>query len=42
VRIRERAVEGRIDEVTAALETLHGLTVADEGPVDGQAWHASA
>ncbi|WP_169581116.1 glutamyl-tRNA reductase [Microbacterium thalassium] len=29
VRIRELAVEGRLDEVRAALETLHGLTVAD-------------
>jgi glutamyl-tRNA reductase len=42
VRIRELAVEGRLDEVTAALETLHGLTVDDEGPTEGQAWSASA
>ncbi|WP_137843785.1 glutamyl-tRNA reductase [Microbacterium sp. 2FI] len=49
VRIRELAVEGRIDEARAALETLHGLTV-DDGAADGAAddavagpsWSASA
>lgn len=46
VRIRELAVEGRIDEVNAALETLHGLSVA-EPPIaevagDDDGWIASA
>lgn len=31
VRIRELAVEGRIDEARAALELLHGLVVAEPG-----------
>ncbi|WP_127476036.1 glutamyl-tRNA reductase [Microbacterium sulfonylureivorans] len=42
VRIRELAVDGRLDEVTAALETLHGLTVDDQGTAEGQVWSASA
>ncbi len=36
VRIRELAIEGRDDEARAALELLHGLSVADAG-VDGAA-----
>ncbi|MDY0910927.1 glutamyl-tRNA reductase [Microbacterium sp. CFBP9034] len=42
VRIRELAVEGRIDEVTAALEMLHGLSVDVEPIADGDIWTASA
>ncbi|MCH6230199.1 glutamyl-tRNA reductase [Microbacterium sp. CFH 31415] len=45
VRIRELAVEGRIDEVNAALETLHGLSLdgaADAAGDDEQDWTASA
>lgn len=38
VRIRELAVEGRIDEARAALETLHGLTVDQPAPATGDAW----
>lgn len=46
VRIRELAVDGRLDEVHAALETLHGLNVDDVSgaaapEVDG-GWSASA
>lgn len=42
VRIRELAVDGRLDEVHAALETLHGLTVDDDGEAAADAWTASA
>ncbi|MDE0547075.1 glutamyl-tRNA reductase [Microbacterium sp. C7(2022)] len=45
VRIRERAVDGRIDEVLTALETLHGIDVPGQPPlaVDERAeWDASA
>jgi glutamyl-tRNA reductase len=43
VRIRERAVEGRIDEVRTALETLHGLTVPGAPPkATTEIWHESA
>ena len=43
VRIRELAVEGRIDEAHAALETLHGLTVdAGEEPGADQVWSTPA
>ncbi|MGN8551168.1 UNVERIFIED_CONTAM: glutamyl-tRNA reductase [Microbacterium sp. SLM126] len=45
VRIRELAVDGRLDEVHAALETLHGLAVEDAGDAgDTRAdpWSASA
>ncbi len=42
VRIRELAVDGRLDEVHAALETLHGLTVDDDGDAAADAWTASA
>ncbi|MGA7146988.1 MAG: glutamyl-tRNA reductase, partial [Microbacterium sp.] len=43
VRIRELAVEGRIDEAQAALETLHGLTVdAGEEPGADQVWSTPA
>ncbi|MFE7844292.1 glutamyl-tRNA reductase [Microbacterium sp. NPDC057407] len=38
VRIRELAVEGRIDEARRALETLHGLTVEETAPTAGDAW----
>lgn len=41
VRIRELAVDGRLDEARAALETLHGLTVDDEGSLEGP-WAAPA
>jgi glutamyl-tRNA reductase len=34
VRIRELAVEGRIDEARAALELLHGLSIDAPGVVD--------
>ena len=34
VRIRELAVEGRIDEARAALELLHGLSIDTPGAVD--------
>lgn len=34
VRIRELVVEGRIDEVRAALELLHGLSIDARGAVD--------
>jgi len=34
VRIRELVVEGRIDEVRAALELLHGLSIDAPGAVD--------
>ncbi len=33
VRIRELAVEGRIDEVHAALETMHGLSIDDAAAI---------
>lgn len=36
VRIRELAVEGRIDEVRAALATLHGIDVDTESPDAGR------
>ncbi|MCW3491918.1 glutamyl-tRNA reductase [Microbacterium sp. SSM24] len=42
VRIRELAVEGRLDDVHAALETLHGLTVDDDGDALADPWSASA
>nr|BFF12217.1 hypothetical protein GCM10025699_35200 [Microbacterium flavescens] len=46
VRIRELAVEGRIDEVNAALQTLHGLSLGAEaaGVADDieDGWTASA
>lgn len=42
VRIRELAVEGRVDEALAALETLHGLSVDEEGPAQDQDWSATA
>jgi glutamyl-tRNA reductase len=42
VRIRGLAVDGRIDEVRAALETLHGLTVADDGGAAANPWSATA
>ena len=45
VRIRELAVKGRIDEVNAALETLHGLSLSAapaESVDDEQDWTASA
>jgi glutamyl-tRNA reductase len=40
LRIRELAVEGRIDEVHAALETLHGLEVEADRPASP--WSKSA
>ncbi|WP_374311643.1 glutamyl-tRNA reductase [Microbacterium sp.] len=45
VRIRELAVDGRLDEAHAALETLHGLTVDDgeaAARVVDDGWSASA
>lgn len=42
VRIRELAVDGRLDEVHAALETLHGLTIEDDGDALAEPWTASA
>lgn len=47
VRIRELAVEGRIDEARAALELLHGLAVEAEpgsglAAVDDDPWSATA
>lgn len=42
VRIRELAVEGRIDEARAALELLHGLSVDVELDVEAGDWTASA
>ena len=41
VRIRELAAEGRIDEVEAALEMLHGLDVTDAAP-DARGWSETA
>ena len=41
VRIRELAAEGRIDEVHAALETLHSVAVPDETP-EAQSWSETA
>lgn len=38
VRIRELAVEGRIDEARAALELLHGLSVEAPGAADDDLW----
>ena len=38
VRIRELAVEGRIDDVRGALELLHGLSVEIPGPGDDELW----
>ncbi|MEV4689025.1 glutamyl-tRNA reductase [Microbacterium sp. LWH3-1.2] len=38
VRIRELAVEGRIDEARAALELLHGLSVEAPGVADDDLW----
>ncbi len=40
VRIRELAVEGRIDEAESALETLHGLAVT--ATPDSQVWSDTA
>ncbi|MCC2030845.1 glutamyl-tRNA reductase [Microbacterium allomyrinae] len=45
VRIRELAVEGRIDDARAALELLHGLAIDDEsaaGGAEADDWTASA
>ncbi|MGL4255713.1 MAG: glutamyl-tRNA reductase [Microbacterium sp.] len=45
VRIRELAVDGRLDEARAALETLHGLTVDDgeaAARVVDDGWSATA
>jgi glutamyl-tRNA reductase len=47
VRIRELAVEGRIDEARAALELLHGLTVdvdaaSGTAAIDDDPWSATA
>lgn len=41
VRIRELAVDGRLDEVHAALETLHGLSV-EKPPAEAATWSDSA
>jgi len=41
VRIRELAVEGRIDDVHAALEAMHGLAVEDASP-PAQPWSETA
>jgi glutamyl-tRNA reductase len=41
VRIRELAVDGRLDEVHAALELLHGLEVDDIAP-GAEDWSATA
>ncbi|MDR7111465.1 glutamyl-tRNA reductase [Microbacterium trichothecenolyticum] len=38
VRIRELAVEGRIDEARAALELLYGLSVEAPGAADDDLW----
>jgi len=38
VRIRELAVEGRIDDVRGALELLHGLSVEIPGAGDDELW----
>ena len=38
VRIRELAVEGRIDEARTALELLHGLSVEAPGAADDDLW----
>ncbi|MFF2488085.1 glutamyl-tRNA reductase [Microbacterium sp. NPDC058062] len=42
VRIRELAVEGRIDEARAALELLHGLSVEAPGAADDDGLWATA
>ncbi|MGZ0713153.1 glutamyl-tRNA reductase (plasmid) [Coraliomargarita sp. W4R53] len=44
VRIRELAIEGRIDEARDALQTLHGLTIdgAVSSADDSAIWNASA
>lgn len=42
VRIRQLAVEGRLDEVHAALETLHGLDVEEAPAESGDAWTETA
>jgi len=43
VRIRELAVEGRIDDAQAALELLHGLSVDDTPAAEGETgWSATA
>lgn len=38
VRIRELAVEGRVEEARAALELLHGLSVEAPGAADDDLW----
>lgn len=38
VRIRELAVDGRIEEARAALELLHGLSVEGPGAADDDLW----
>ncbi|MFB7885941.1 glutamyl-tRNA reductase [Microbacterium sp. NPDC056057] len=42
VRIRELAVEGRIDEARAALELLHGLSIEAPGAADDDGLWATA